>query len=125
MGVWIKVPGGLSKFWMYYGNKAAPSVSDPNAVFDIFEDFESDKSLEEGWSLVSSATDTCTTAAGYNPGDINSFYITNATSVHGSYSLKADTVDFFGGSLVKEISEKSMFTLKAYIYDSLCDGGHW
>eukprot|EP00854_Cymbomonas_tetramitiformis_P001562 gene1562-2195_t len=124
--IWIKVPGGMSEFWMYYGNKAAPSMSDPFSVFDIFEDFEGDSTLESmGWALDSTTSDACTTDSGYNPGDMNSFYTTNVTSMHGKMSLKMDTVEMLGGAIMKDVAPMKKFTLKAYMYDSYCDGSHW
>jgi hypothetical protein len=44
--VWVKVtsiPGGVTTtMWLYYGNPSASSLSDGDATFDIFEDFDHD-----------------------------------------------------------------------------------
>jgi hypothetical protein len=44
--VWVRVnsiPGGeTTAMWMYYGNPSASSLSDGDATFDIFEDFDVD-----------------------------------------------------------------------------------
>jgi len=124
--VWIKVPGGMSQFYMYYGNKAAPSVSNPHNVFTLFEDFEyTDSPSTAGWGLDVVSDDTCDTDPGYNPGDIASFYTSDVTSIHGSRSLKVDTVDMVGGSLSMAMPTMKKFTMKAYMYDSGCEGAHW
>eukprot|EP00959_Pyramimonas_sp_CCMP1952_P241647 5050683-Pyramimonas_sp.AAC.1 len=124
--VWIRVPGGMDWFWMYYGNKDAESMSDPNAVFDFFEDFEYEGSpLEMGWQLSDASTDTCTTEDGFNPGDAASFTTSTVSSVTGKRSLRADTMEKVGGSLFKDMPTMGKFTMKVFMYDMLCHGAHW
>jgi len=45
--IWVKVPlipaGGSTAIYIYYGNSGAVSESDGNAVFDFFDDFNTDK----------------------------------------------------------------------------------
>jgi len=124
--VWIRVPGGMHMFYMYYGNKAADSMSDPMSVFEFFEDFEYEASpLENGWQLSDASTDTCTTEDGFNPGDAASFYTSKVTSMTGSRALRADTMEKMGGSLFKEMPTMGKFTMKVFMYDMLCPGAHW
>jgi len=51
--VWVKVPeipaSGVKKIYMYYGNSGAASLSDGDAVFEFFDDFE-DGNLDK-WTL--------------------------------------------------------------------------
>jgi len=73
--IWIKVPeipaNGTTTVYMYYGNSLAQSESDPNEVFDFYDDFES----WSGWIQ-------------YGTGVVSqdSTYIK-----HGKYSLLKDT----------------------------------
>ena len=52
--VWVKVPeipaSGVKKIYMYYGNSGAASLSDGDAVFEFFDDFEDD-SIDSKWSF--------------------------------------------------------------------------
>jgi len=123
--VWIKVPGGVSSFYMYYGNKAAPSVMDPASVFELFEDFEMEGE-PTGWTLEGDLDNSCDYAEGYNPGSMTSFYTSEVIAAHGKRSLKVDTTgDLPGGSIQKTVNKMGSFTMKAYMYDSGCAGGHW
>jgi N-acetylneuraminic acid mutarotase len=56
---------------------------------------------------------------------MSSFYTSDVTSISGSYSLKVDVVDKIGGAITKSVAGLSKFTMKAYIYDSMCEGTHW
>uniref|UniRef100_A0A7S0WPQ0 Uncharacterized protein n=1 Tax=Pyramimonas obovata TaxID=1411642 RepID=A0A7S0WPQ0_9CHLO len=124
--VWIRVPGGMDWFWMYYGNKDASSMSDPMSVFDFFEDFEYEASpLEMGWQLADTSTDTCTTEEGDHFGDAASFQTSTVSAMTGSRSLRADTIDKMGGSLFKAMPTMGKFTMKVFMYDMLCHGAHW
>ncbi|KAK3287761.1 hypothetical protein CYMTET_4743 [Cymbomonas tetramitiformis] len=129
--VWIKVPGGMEEFYMYYCNKAAMSVSNPHTVFSVFEDFEMDGELlggDNGWMLDGASGEECI-SNGYHAnasfGDSSSFYTSDVTAVHGKRSLKMDTVHAGGGTIIKDIPTMNKFTMKAYIYDSMCSGSHW
>jgi len=124
--VWIKVPTGMDQFWLYYGNAAAPAVSDAAAVFgSMFEDFEYDVSpLEMGWSMDSETQDTCS-AAGYNPGDASAFQTVDSVSLTGSRSLRANAASTMGGSISKAMDTMTKFTMKVFLYDTMCDGVHF
>ena len=46
--VWVNIPtNGVNALFMFYGNSAAPVVSDGAATFDFFDDFTS---LTANWS---------------------------------------------------------------------------
>mmetsp|Transcript_40777 Transcript_40777/g.77851 ORF Transcript_40777/g.77851 Transcript_40777/m.77851 type:complete len:613 (+) Transcript_40777:1-1839(+) len=125
--VWIRVPGGMERFWMYYGNKQATSMSDAVSVFgDMFEDFEySESPLDNGWTLENATSDSCTPDAGYNPGEAASFYTSDLVSMTGTRSLRANIADFLGGSLEKAVPMMKRFTMKVFMYDLKCEGAHF
>lgn len=126
--VWIKVPADMSQFWLYYGNKQAAPVSDPQAVFGagMFEDFEfEDSPLNNGWELEAEVPDECPPDALFSAGDPASFYTSEAVSLTGSRALRVDTVGKLGGSLMKAIPSMSRFTLKVFMYDMHCKGAHF
>ena len=70
--VWVKVPsipaGGTINVYMYYGNPAALSASNGNAVFDFFDDFSGDLSkwtvVGGTWAVESGELSAATTAFG-------------------------------------------------------------
>jgi hypothetical protein len=80
--IWIKVAdlvdGVDVAYTIYYGNPDATSVSDPHAVFELFDDFESLDdtrwAFQPGWSL---GADGATTTSGY----AGSMWITDAPAV--------------------------------------------
>ena len=51
---WLKIPElpaeGISAY-LYYGNSAAVSLSDPQKVFDFYDDFISAKEVEQKWEF--------------------------------------------------------------------------
>lgn len=70
--IWIKVAdlvaGVDSVYTIYYGNPAATSVSDPHAVFELFDDFdeldETRWAFQPGWSLGADGAATTSGQAG-------------------------------------------------------------
>ena len=87
--IWVKVPSipanGEAIIKMYYGNEKASSVSDGNAVFEFFDDFESGF-LKPDWY-----------ATGYE-GRPRSLPTASSAQSIGSYSMKfnPDDVAFIG-----------------------------
>lgn len=58
---WLKVPallGGSTDFYVYYGNPAATSASNPNNVFPIFDDFNGSDIDPAKWNRYSSGSMT-------------------------------------------------------------------
>ena len=57
--IWVKVDmiqgAGIATIHMYYGNPAAVSKSDPDSVFDFFDDFNGADVNTSRWNVVSSA----------------------------------------------------------------------
>jgi len=62
--IWVKVPsipaGGSTTIYLYYGNPQAQSESDPEQVFEFFDDFEGDSLDTNKWvkTIESSASVT-------------------------------------------------------------------
>ncbi|MCK4883277.1 MAG: DUF2341 domain-containing protein, partial [Candidatus Diapherotrites archaeon] len=57
--VWFNLPQIFSEtgtdVWIYYGNSEAASLSNPNAVFDLFDDFEGPTLNTSKWAVVGSS----------------------------------------------------------------------
>ena len=55
--IWVKVPeipaSGYAKIYLHYGNPSASSVSDGDATFELFDDFEELTIDTNKWSLMS------------------------------------------------------------------------
>mmetsp|Transcript_35126 Transcript_35126/g.48730 ORF Transcript_35126/g.48730 Transcript_35126/m.48730 type:complete len:831 (-) Transcript_35126:206-2698(-) len=125
--VWVQVTNA-NNFFLYYGSpKATDSQAEPTEMFDLYEDFEDEIFTSSGgkWNL----DHTCTNLQ-FPEGSEQSFYTQDLVSLTGKRALKVDTEDFVGGSITWPVGSllydyKEGYVLKAYLYDSGCDGTHW
>ncbi len=69
--IWVNVPSilasGETKLKMYYGNPSASAVSDGDATFEFFDDFEDytgDIDGQGGWSVITAGSSTATVSDG-------------------------------------------------------------
>ena len=119
---WVQVSDS-NGFSMYYGNPKPVEPGPTAAIFEFYEGFETAPTAN-GWSLDPTAGQTCT--PNYNfVGEAASFTSSSDTSVEGGAALRVDAETYGGGALMKAVTPMAKFVLKAYMYDTECNGAHF
>eukprot|EP00951_Prasinocladus_malaysianus_P024565 scaffold212716_cov46-Prasinocladus_malaysianus.AAC.1 len=129
--LWVELASSEESFNLYYGNKGFKSYAS-STVFakdgmGAFEDFEySGSPLDNGWTLSSLEHDTCTPLEPGQGGDPTAFTTTEAIALSGDRSLAVDGYSKVGGSIkMASAGIGKSFTMKGYLFDTLCTGYHY
>lgn len=89
---WVKIDFiadfGSGEFYMYYGNTSATPVSDPEATFIFYDDFEEDS----GWNVIGSDTSTTIMNMDSTTSTIQKY---DACGYEGSWKSLGDTITNF------------------------------
>jgi len=108
--VFVEVPKAPMSVQVFHGSATAAdgAVADPKTLFAYWEDFEySDSPFNNTWSMMENVNEVCTPQQ-FFPGSEKAFSTSSDIAIHGKRSLKVNTQDETGGSILYDLSSLAL-----------------